>query len=29
MKVRTGDIFDRFLKAVHHSYRTVHLTGEA
>lgn len=28
LKIRTGDIFDRFLPAVHHDFVKVHLTGE-
>lgn len=28
LKIRTGDIFDRFLPAVHHDFGKVHLTGE-
>ncbi len=28
LKIRTRDVFDTFLKAVHHEYMTVHLTGE-
>ena len=28
LKMRTGDVFKTFLKAVHHDYRVVKLTGE-
>lgn len=28
LKLKTGDVFGTFLEAVHHTYRTVHLTGE-
>lgn len=28
LKLKTGDVFGSFLEAVHHTYRTVHLTGE-
>ena len=27
LKLRTDDVFGKFLKAVHHQYNTVHLTG--
>ncbi len=29
LKIRTKDIFEKFLPAVHHGFTTVHLTGEA
>ncbi|MDO4622771.1 MAG: prolyl-tRNA synthetase associated domain-containing protein [Eubacteriales bacterium] len=29
MKIRTKDVFEKFLPSVHHDFRVVHLTGEA
>ena len=29
LKLKTADVFGRFLKAVHHDLITVHLTGES